>query len=418
MIQPYDVIVAGGGAAGLTAAGFAARRGLRVLLAEKNARPGRKLMITGKGRCNLTNCCDVQQVVASAPSNGRFLYGAVSHFPPREVMAFFEELGLPVKVERGGRVFPQSDRAADVVDALAGFIGRGGVQTVTGVVKKLLLGQNGVCGVATQDGREFPAKNVIVACGGVSYPGTGSTGDGYLLARQAGHTVTGLRPSLVPLVAEGNDCARMQGLSLKNVSIRVYDTVVKKDIYEDFGELLFTHFGLSGPVILSASSHMREMSPGRYRVFINLKPALSPEQLDARLVRDFEKNHNRDFANSLGELLPRKMIQVIVESSGIPGETKCNRITKEQRRAFAALLRAYSVTVAAFRPIGEAIVTSGGVSVNEVNPKTMESKLVRGLYFAGEVLDVDAYTGGFNLQIAFATGRLAADSIQAGEEKP
>jgi len=256
------------------------------------------------------------------------------------------------------------------------------------------------------------ADAVIICAGGASYPTTGSTGDGYKLAKQAGHTVTRLRPSLVPLVAYGDECVEMMGLSLKNVAIKILDTVQKKCIYEDFGEMLFTHFGVSGPMILSASTHMSEMSPDRYHVIIDLKPALSPEQLDARLQRDFELNHNKDFANSLSALLPRKMIPVMVKKSGISPEAKCNQITKEMRRAFAELLKGFELSIASFRPIEEAIVTSGGVKVSEINPKTMQSKLVSGLYFAGEVIDVDAYTGGFNLQIAFCTGRLAANSIK------
>lgn len=409
--QPYDALVIGGGAAGMIAAGTAAERGLRVCLVEKNARPGRKLMITGKGRCNVTNDCSVQELIASTPSNGRFLYSAASAFPPREVMAFFEAQGLALKVERGNRVFPVSDRAADVVDTLARYMRRGGVETVTGETKKLLVEDGSVRGAELRGGARIFARNVLVACGGASYPGTGSTGDGYMLAEQAGHSVTSLRPSLVPLEVAGEDCREMMGLSLKNAAIRVVDTVKKKDIYSDFGEMLFTHFGVSGPMILSASAHMRDIAPGRYRILIDLKPALRPEQLDVRLQRDFEANQNRDFANALSALLPRKMIPVMVRCSGIAPDTKCNQITREQRRAFVELLKAYPVEIAGFRPIEEAIVTSGGVRVKEINPKTMESKLMRGLYFAGEVIDVDAYTGGFNLQIAFCTGRLAANSM-------
>ncbi len=409
--RPYDVLVIGGGAAGLMAAGTAAQNGLNVCLVEKNARLGRKIMITGKGRCNITNHCDIQTFIASVPTNGRFLYSAINQFTPQDTIDFFEELGLPVKTERGNRVFPQSDKAGDVVDRLTRFIQSGGVHCITGEVKRLLLKDHIVYGVELQGGAQILADTVIVCCGGASYPGTGSTGDGYKLARQAGHTVTELRPSLVPLVVHGNECPDMMGLSLKNVAVRVFDTDKKKQIFNDFGEMLFTHFGLSGPMVLSASAHMRDMAPGRYHVFIDLKPALSPEQLDARLQRDFELNHNRDFSNSLGALLPSKMIPVIIKRSGIPPEMKCNQITRELRRSFAELLKSFELTVAGFRPVEEAIVTSGGVKVSEINPKTMESKLVSGLYFAGEVIDVDAYTGGFNLQIAFCTGRLAANSI-------
>ncbi|WP_326840074.1 NAD(P)/FAD-dependent oxidoreductase [Faecalispora sporosphaeroides] len=409
-----DLIVVGGGAAGMMAAGTAGELGLNVILIEKNARPGRKLGITGKGRCNLTNNCSVQDVIAAVPTNPRFLYGAVSRFAPQDTMAFFEGLGVPLKTERGRRVFPQSNRAGDIIDALTRFLREHHVKILQGEARKLLIEEGGVRGVVLRDGTELLAPKVIVACGGASYPGTGSTGDGYRLARQAGHSVLPLRPSLVPLVEQGGDCARMQGLALKNAAVRVYER--QKLIYEDFGELLFTHFGVSGPVVLSASSHMRRMEPGVYRLEIDLKPALPPEKLDARLQRDLEENSNKDFINSLGALLPRKMIPILVERSGIPPETKCNAITREQRRDFAALLKGFSVNIQGFRPIEEAIVTSGGVNVREINPKTMESKLVHGLYFAGEVLDVDAYTGGFNLQIAFATGRLAAQAAKEEQE--
>lgn len=407
----YDVIVIGGGAAGLMAAGTAAHDGLKVCLIEKKDRLGRKIRITGKGRCNITNDCDEQTFIASVPTNGRFLYSAIHQFNSRDTITFFEGLGLPVKVERGNRVFPQSDKADDVADRLGAFVKGGGTEILTGEVKKLVIEDGAVRGVQLHDGSELFAGSVIVCCGGASYPGTGSTGDGYRFARQAGHTVTDLRPSLVPLTVDSEECREMMGLSLKNVSLRVHDTQKGKQIYEDFGEMLFTHFGLSGPIVLSASAHTRDMLPGKYEVSIDLKPALTPEQLDARLQRDFSENLNRDFGNSLGALLPRKMIPVIIKRSKIPPETKCNQITREMRRSFAELLKSLTYPVSGFRPIEEAIVTSGGVKVSEINPKTMESKLISGLYFAGEVLDVDAYTGGFNLQIAFCTGRLAAESI-------
>lgn len=415
-MKTTDVLVIGGGAAGMMAAGFAAQSGRSVCLVEKNNRLGRKIRITGKGRCNLTNDCDVQTMIASVPNNGRFLYSAVAQFSPRDTVRFFEALGLPLKVERGNRVFPQSDSAQDVVDALSVFLEQTGVRMLTGEVKNLLLRDGAVRGVVLRDGTVLNAQSVIVCCGGLSYPGTGSTGDGYRFARWAGHTVTPLRPSLVPLTVQGGDCAEMMGLSLKNVSLSVRDTVTDKQIFSDFGEMLFTHFGLSGPIVLSASAHMRDMAPGRYRVSVDLKPALSSEQLDARIQRDFDLNHNRDFSNSLGDLLPRKLIPVAVRRSGIAPETKCNQITREARRNFAALLKDFTFTVTGFRPVEEAIVTSGGVKVNEISPKTMESKLTRGLYFAGEVIDADAYTGGFNLQIAFSTGRLAGISAAAAVE--
>ena len=405
-----DLIVVGGGAAGMMAAGRAAELGLSVCLVEKNERLGRKLAITGKGRCNITNNCTVQELVASVPSNGRFLYGAVSAFTPQDTMAFFESLGVPVKTERGNRVFPVSDRALDVAQALEGWLRRNGCRVVRGEADSLLLEGEAAVGVRMKDSSVLHGGAVLVACGGVSYPGTGSTGDGFRLAEQAGHTVTPLRPSLVPLIAGEEDCAELMGLSLRNIGLSVWDRKKKKEIYSDFGELLFTHFGLSGPVILSASSHIREMDPGRYEARIDLKPALTPEQLDARLRRDFGENKNRDFANSLGALLPRKLIPVAVRRSGIPGTLKCNAITREMRWDFLRLLKCFPFTVEGFRPIAEAIVTSGGVSVKELQPKTMESKLVRNLYFAGEVIDVDAYTGGFNLQIAFSTGRAAAEA--------
>lgn len=406
-----DLIVVGGGAAGMMAAGRAAELGCSVCLVEKNERLGRKIDITGKGRCNLTNNCSVQELIASVPSNGRFLYGAVSSFTPQDTMAFFESLGVPVKTERGNRVFPVSDHAKDVSGALGDWLRRAGCEVRRGTVQSLLLDEGRAAGVRLQSGEEIFAGAVLIACGGASYPATGSTGDGYRLAEQAGHTVTPLRPSLVPLVAQGEDCSEMMGLSLRNIGLSVWDRRKKKEIYSDFGELLFTHFGLSGPVILSASSHLREMEPGRYEARIDLKPALSPEQLDARLQRDFSENKNRDFINSLGALLPRKLIPVAVRRSGIPGDLKCNAITREMRRGFLQLLKSFSVEIQGFRSLAEAIVTSGGVSVKELNPKTMESRLVSGLYFAGEVVDVDAYTGGFNLQIAFSTGRAAAEAI-------
>lgn len=413
----YDVLVIGGGAAGMMAAGTAAGRGLSVCLLEKNQLPGRKICITGKGRCNLTNHCDVRTVIESTPTNGRFLYGAVSHFPPEETIRFFEGLGLPLKTERGNRVFPVSDRAADVAAKLLEFDRGSGVRMMRGEAAHLLIQEGSVRGAALRNGETVSADCVAVCCGGASYPSTGSTGDGYRLAREAGHTVAALRPSLVPLVcAEGDagDCREMTGLSLKNVAVRVMDGKNGKAVYEDFGELLFTHFGLSGPVILSASAHMRDMAPGRYRVEIDLKPALSPEKLDLRLQRDLEANINRDFGNSLSALLPRKLIPVAVRRSGIPPETKCNAVTREMRRSFGELLKNFGFSVQGFRPIEEAVVTSGGVSVKEIDPRTMQSKLVKGLYFAGEVIDVDAYTGGFNLQIAFSTGRLAGNSMERG----
>ncbi|MBR4887620.1 MAG: NAD(P)/FAD-dependent oxidoreductase [Clostridia bacterium] len=408
----FDSIVIGAGAAGMMAASAATLNGSRVLLLEKNDRPGRKIRITGKGRCNVTNDCDPQEVIRSATANSRFLYSCVHNFTPADTMAYFESLGVPLKTERGNRVFPVSDNAQDIVDAMAGYCENLGVEMRYGCnVTAVMVKDGTVVGVKLRSGEVLEAGRVLIACGGSSYAVTGSDGSGVRLAKQAGHTITKILPSLVPLVAEGEDCSAMMGLSLRNIAVTVEDTETKKTVFEDFGELLFTHFGLSGPTILSASAHMRSMSPGRYRVHIDLKPALSAEQLDARLLRDFEKNKNRLFSNSLGELLPAKMIPVIVRRSGIGEETRCNGVTKEQRRNFGALLKNFTVDIRDFRPINEAIVTSGGVDVKEVNPKTMESKLISGLYFAGEVLDLDAYTGGFNLQIAFSTGYAAGQQL-------
>ncbi len=399
--------VIGGGAAGLMAAGMCAAQGIPTVILEKNRRLGRKLRITGKGRCNLTNQCPPQDVIAAA-HGGKFLYSAVNAFSPEAVMAFFEGLGVPLKVERGRRVFPQSDSAHDVADALGRFVERSGARVLRETASQILVEAGTVRGVETESG-VHPADRVLVACGGASYPSTGSDGSGFRLAEAVGHTIVPVGPSLVPLVEEGEFCARMMGLSLRNCGVRVTEAGKKKPVYEDFGELLFTHFGLSGPTILSASAHMRKQ--GKYTVHLDLKPALSESQLDARLLRDLEENRNRVFQNSLDRLLPQKLIPVAVERSGIPGETRCHSVTREQRRGLLALLKDFTVEIRGFRPLEEAIVTAGGVSLKEVDPRTMESRLVKGLYFAGEVLDVDAPTGGYNLQIAFSTGRLAGMSM-------
>lgn len=406
--RAFDAAVVGGGPAGMLAAITAAERGRRVVLVEKNDRLGRKLRITGKGRCNVTNNCEPRTVIESAPGNGRFLYGAVQAFPPEETMRFFESLGVPLKVERGNRVFPVSDSAHDIADALARRLKELGVPVVRGAVRV----ENGAAaGVETDRGEVFGAPSVLLACGGASYPGTGSNGDGARLAKALGHTVEPLRPSLVALESPDPDCPAMQGLSLRNCGVAVWERGKKKPVYTDFGELLFTHFGLSGPTILSASAHMRRMEPGRYAVEIDLKPALDDAQLDQRLLRDLEKNKNRNFCNALGELLPQKMIPVVVRRSGIPPEEKCNAVTREQRAALRGVLRRFRVEISGFGPLSGAIVTAGGVSVREIDPKTMQSKLVPGLYFAGEIIDVDAYTGGFNLQIAFSTGYAAGSNL-------
>ncbi len=405
------LLVIGGGAAGLVAAGSAAHEGVETIVLERNERPARKLMITGKGRCNVTNNCNaLQELISNVPRNGRFLYGAFSRYMPSDVMDLFESNGVELKTERGNRVFPVSDNAADIVDALVTYAKRR-ARFMQGRAVALIHDGERVLGVKTEQGEEITADKIIIATGGLSYPGTGSTGDGYELARQAGHKITDLLPSLVPLEIHEGFCSELMGLSLRNSAIKVVDTESGKTVYTDFGEMLFTHFGVSGPMILSASAHMRNMKSGKYKIYIDLKPALTLEQVDARILRDFSKNTNKNFINALNSLLPKKLVPVIVKLSKIPLSTKVNQVTKEQRLALAQLLKGLCVTVTGFRPVAEAIITSGGVDISQINPKTMESKLVKGLYFAGEVIDVDAYTGGFNLQIAFSTGRLAGLSV-------
>lgn len=408
----HKILIVGAGAAGLLAAGTASGLGKDVILLERNERPARKVLITGKGRCNVTNNCkELNELISNVPVNGRFLYSAFSNFMPSDTIDLIEDMGVPLKCERGNRVFPASDKAVDIVDAITHYGTDDGAEIINGRAKELII-ENGVLkGVRTYDGEEIFADSVIVATGGMSYPLTGSTGDGYDLARQAGHTIIEPKPSLVPLTAHEGFCSELMGLSLRNVALKIVDTKKNnKTVYEDFGEMLFTHFGVSGPMILSASSHLREMEKGRYNILIDLKPALTIEQLDARILRDFSENTNKDYINALGALLPRKLIPVVVKLSGIKANTKVNQITKEDRRRLVELLKSFKITVKGFRPIEEAIVTSGGVKVSEIDPKTMESKLLPNLYFAGEVIDVDAYTGGFNLQIAFSTGRLAGEN--------
>ena len=407
-----DLIVIGGGAAGLMAAGTAAKRGLKVTLIERNEKLARKVGITGKGRCNVTNSCPLlNELIGNVPVNGRFLYGAFSRFSTDDTIEFFEELGVPLKIERGNRVFPVSDKALDIVDALNKYITVNGVKRKTGRVTELIIEDGAVKGCRTEDGREFFEDNVLIATGGLSYPATGSTGDGYTLAKQAGHTITDLKPSLVPLECHEGWCTEAMGLSLRNVEIRVEDNKSYKEVYKDFGEMLFTHFGVSGPMILSASSHMRNMEKGRYTIHIDFKPALTYEQLDKRIQRDLLECSNKNLYNTLALMLPRKMIPIVVKLSGLNGNIKSNQVTKEMRSQLVDLLKDIRLTVTDFRPIDEAIITSGGVSVSEIDPKTMKSKIIDGLYFAGEVIDVDAYTGGFNLQIAFSTGHLVGESI-------
>lgn len=398
------IAVIGGGAAGLMAAGRLAELGAHPVIFEKMQRTALKLGITGKGRCNVTNDCDPQEFLRNVVSNPRFLYSAINRFPPRACMEFFEAQGVPLKTERGRRVFPASDHARDIVDALRRYAA---CRTVLHAPVTEICTENGAVTAVVAGGKRFDCDAALLCTGGMSYPRTGSDGSGYALAQALGHTVVPPCPSLVPVETAENWAAQLQGLSLRNVTLRVLDER-DKTVCEDFGELLFTHFGLSGPLVLSASAHLRE--GGRYRFVIDLKPALDEQTLDNRLLSDFSHYANKDFANALTDLLPAKLIPVIVELSGIAPHKKVNTITREERRVLLTLLKHLTLTFRAFRPIDEAIVTRGGVSVKEVDPRTMESRLVRGLYFAGELLDLDAYTGGFNLQIAFATARLAAES--------
>jgi predicted Rossmann fold flavoprotein len=403
------IVVIGGGAAGLMAAISAAERGARVTLLEPNERLGKKLNITGKGRCNLTNDCPPEELMQHIPRNGRFLYSAFSHFNNRDAMAYFQqELHVPLKTERGNRVFPRSDSAFDVSDALRRRCSSLGVVWQRDRAAEILTEEGRVCGVRGERGT-YPAGAVILATGGMSYPGTGSTGDGYRLAGALGHTIVPPRGSLVPLVSEDGCCGAMQGLSLKNVEITVLNRKGKA-VFREFGEMLFTHFGVSGPLILSASAHLRSWEKERYLLCIDLKPALSEQQLDARILRDIGQGPNRDAATLVAGLVHRSMVPVVLERLGLPGERKCNAVTREERHALVQLLKRFELPLSGPRDVAEAIVTSGGVKVGEVQPGTMESKRVPGLYFAGEVLDIDAYTGGFNLQIAWSTGRVAGSS--------
>lgn len=403
MKESNNVVVIGGGAAGMMAAGTAASLGAHVTLLEPNGKLGKKLFITGKGRCNVTNNCAGDEVLKNVTTNPRFLYGALAGFSPADAMAFFEEHGCQLKTERGNRVFPESDQAGSVIDALRRFLKETGVEIRWERALEIEAADGAVTGVRTQTGR-LPADRVILATGGCSYPATGSTGDGYRLAGSLGHTIIEPRGSLVPLVEKGHTCGAMQGLALKNVEVKLLDAK-GKCVFSEFGELLFTHFGLSGPVILSASCHMQRGKEG-YRIVMDLKPALDEKTLDARLLRDFAEFQNKDLSNALVKLLPHSMIVPVICRAGLQPQQKVNELTKQERRALLETVKQFSVDIASCAPVEQAIVTSGGVKVSEVSPKTMESKLVRGLYFAGELLDVDAYTGGFNLQIAWATGVL------------
>lgn len=401
----FDGVVIGGGAAGIYAAIHAARQGSKVLLLERNDRLGKKLLITGKGRCNVTNNCSAHEVLQNVPRNGRFLYSTMEAHDPQAVCAFFEAAGCPLKTERGNRVFPASDKSQSVLEALKRQLHRYGVTVETARCQEILWDDHGVCAVRTQQ-KTIPCKWVILATGGLSYPTTGSTGDGYNIAQALGHTIVPCEGSLVPLEMEGRDCPDMQGLSLRNVGVKLVDEK-GKTIYRDFGELLFTHFGMSGPTVLSASAHIK----GNCTLHIDLKPALDEGKLNERVLRDLDMYRNRSMENALTDLLPRSMIPVVLKRLHIPGDLQANALKKEDRRALVALLKDFTFRIIGKRPVSEAIITSGGIKTSEINPKTMESKLVKGLYFAGEIIDCDAYTGGFNLQIAWATAYAAAMAV-------
>ena len=402
----YDTIVVGGGPSGMMAAYAASQKGENVLLLEQNNQLGKKLLITGKGRCNITNHADISEFISQVPVNPQFLYSAFYSFTNQQLLELLRQYGLQTKVERGGRIFPKSDRSLDVLNTLKRMLAK--VEVKTGVrVRNVIVKEGKAAGVCLWNNTAVLSRKVILATGGISYPNTGSRGDGYRMARQVGHTVISPKPSLVPMETAEGWGKELQGLSLKNVEIRVTDKK-GKEIYSDFGEMLFTHFGVSGPLILSASSHIRTLDG--HRLLVDLKPALTQEQLDARLLRDFQTYSNRDFCNALDDLFPKKLIPVMVKRSRIPGHTKVHQITKEQRQNFGIICKNLTFTLTAMRPIEEAIITSGGVAVQEINPSTMESKRISGLFFCGELIDVDAYTGGFNLQIAFSTGYLAGRS--------
>lgn len=400
----YDVLVIGAGAAGMLAALTAARLGARVAIAERNDRAGKKLAITGKGRCNLTNNCDADTVMKNIPRNARFLYSALSQFSPQDVMSLFEELGVPLKTERGNRVFPVSDKAGDIVAALTKELSRLNVEIFREKVTSLLISDGECCGAKTSK-REIHAAATIIATGGCSYPLTGSDGNGYSLAKQAGHTIIPAVPSLSAMTTREKWVVSAAGLDLRNISMKLYDGA--KCIYEDFGELMFMNYGVSGPTVLSASAHIPQMEEGRYSLKIDLKPALSEKQLDARILRDFGERSGKPFSEGIRGLLPPQLVGVIVGLSGIPADKRVDEISRAERKTLGGLLKCLELSITGFRPIEEAIITRGGVSVKEISPKTMESKLCPRLYLAGEIIDCDAYTGGFNLQIAFSTGYAA-----------
>ena len=408
----YDVIVIGGGPAGMFAAITAAQDGNSVLLLERNDRLGKKLLITGKGRCNVTNHCTAREVLENTPRNGRFLFSAMESFPPDLIYAFFEDNGCPLKTERGNRVFPVSDRSQSVLDCLVKLIRKYRISVQTGRVTEIRLDNGAVSEVCTKD-HAYGAKAVILATGGLSYPTTGSTGDGYSIAQALGHTIIEPEGSLVPLETAGTDCQDMQGLSLRNVAVKLLDQKGKL-LYKDFGELLFTHFGVSGPTALSASAHLKGQG---CKLLIDLKPALEPQKLHERIIRDLDQYRNRSMENALTDLLPRSMIPVVLRKLNIPPQLQANSLKKEQRRGLTELLKAFPVEITGKRPVAEAIITSGGIKVSEIDPKTMESKLIPGLFFAGEIIDCDAYTGGFNLQIAWATAYAAGSNVKTAIDK-
>ncbi len=405
----YDVLVIGGGASGMFAAGNAAQLGKKTVLVEKMQRTGRKILITGKGRCNVTNNCDPVTVMKNTVSNPKFLYSALNNFTPQDTMSFFENMGVPLKTERGNRVFPLSDNAMDIADALYDFCKKNGVKVFTDTVTEIITENREVKGIKTASGNQILSKSVIVATGGLSFPKTGSTGDGYAFAKKLGHTVVNPRPSLVGLKTRGNDAQKMQGLSLKNTALYLINNTNGKTVYKDMGEMLFTHFGASGPMVLSASAFVID-NPENYSLKIDFKPALDEQKLEQRIFKDFAQNINKDIINSLDALLPKTAIPVIVKRSNIDAHKKINQITKEERAALIDTIKGLELSVVDREDIETAIITAGGVSTNEINPKTMESKLVKGLYFTGEVVDVDACTGGFNLQIAFSTAYAAAEN--------
>lgn len=410
-----DIVIIGGGAAGLMCAALLEKSNKRVVIIERNEKVAKKLAITGKGRCNLTNDTDTQGLLNAVTKNQKFLFGAFSNFSSKDTCKFFEDLGVSLKVERGNRVFPVSDRSRDIIDALIKKINQNGVELNTARVKRLIAQNDKIIAVEFEDGEKLYCDNCIVATGGKSYPVTGSSGDGYKFAKSLGINVIEPIPSLVPLNVHEGYAAAMQGLSLKNVAVSVQNVLNSKVVFNEVGEMLFTHFGLTGPLILSASAHLKDLESGKYKIFVDLKPGLDYKKLSDRLLRDFSDNSNKDYSNALDALLPKKMIPTIVKLSRIPARKKVNQITAEERDYLCNLLKALPFTVTSFRPIEEAIVTSGGIDTKEINPKTMASKKFNNLFFAGEVIDVDAYTGGFNLQIAFSTAALVAKHLNLEE---